>query len=695
MTWLRQSTARTLVVGPFLDSTDGATAETALTISQGDIRLSKNGGAFAQSNNDAGATHMANGYYSVPLDTTDTGTLGMLKLAVAESGALPVWMDLMVVPANVWDSLFGSDYLQVDAVQVEGSDATDQIRDAVVDDQTRIDASGLNTLSGHDPGETIMGATDLGTGTGLTAVPWNAAWDAEVQSECADALNAYDPPTNAELTSGLSGLNDLDAAGVRTAVGMASANLDTQLGDLPTNSELATALAGADDAVLAAIPSAATVASQVRTELTTELARIDAAITTRLAAAGYTAPDNAGIADIPTNSELASALAAADDAVLSAIAALNDFDPAADTVAHVTLVDTTTTNTDMVSAAPTAAGVADAVWDEALAGHAAAGSAGEALAGADAPSASDNATAVWSAGTRTLTSAGSGGATAQEVWEYATRGLTDKAGFALTAAYEAAKTAASPSDVASALGTYDAPTKAELDSGLAALNDVSTAEVNAACDSAIADAALATAADLATVDGVADSIKTKTDNLPTDPADQSLIEAAIAGISIPAPTVDFTEVLAAIAAIGESGVEVDMSGVLDALAVLQASLGAANITVTAPVAASGTVTLYQGDDYDAAHGRGVAFAVADDVHALGLDAVGAVVSFKCAQATWTGTATETEAGYTLVFEPTAAQTGALTMRRQGYEVEAVLADGDVVTLATGTLAVERDVPSVG
>jgi fructose-specific component phosphotransferase system IIB-like protein len=34
---------------------------------------------------------------------------------------------------------------------------------------------------------------------------------------------------------------------------MASANLDTQLGDLPTNAELATALGTADDATLAAI----------------------------------------------------------------------------------------------------------------------------------------------------------------------------------------------------------------------------------------------------------------------------------------------------------------------------------------------------------------------------------------------------------------------------------------------------------
>lgn len=38
-----------------------------------------------------------------------------------------------------------------------------------------------------------------GTGDHLTAIPWNASWDAEVQSECTDALNAYDPPTNAEM----------------------------------------------------------------------------------------------------------------------------------------------------------------------------------------------------------------------------------------------------------------------------------------------------------------------------------------------------------------------------------------------------------------------------------------------------------------------------------------------------------------
>jgi hypothetical protein len=124
-------------------------------------------------------------------------------------------------------------------------------------------------------------------------------------------------------------------------------------------------------------------------------------------------------------------------------------------------------------------------------------------------------------------------------------------------------------------------------------------------------------------------------------------------------------------------------------------IGAAAVTVSSPVAISGTVTLHAGDDYDAAHGRAVEFAVADETHALGLDDAEAVVSFKATQATWTATSvTETADGYTVAFEPDAADTAALTLQRQSYELEAVLADGDTVTLATGTLAVERDIAAV-
>ena len=47
MIWLKQSTAVTIKFGPFVDDSDGKTAETALSIAQADIRLSKNGGDVA------------------------------------------------------------------------------------------------------------------------------------------------------------------------------------------------------------------------------------------------------------------------------------------------------------------------------------------------------------------------------------------------------------------------------------------------------------------------------------------------------------------------------------------------------------------------------------------------------------------------------------------------------------------------
>jgi len=121
MQFLRQSTAATRKIGPFVDSTDGVTPETGLTIAQADVRLSKNGGDFAQKNDSTGCTHDEDGWYGCPLDATDTGTLGSLVVAIAVSGALPVWHEFMVLPADVYDALVsGSDVLEVDVTQIGG-----------------------------------------------------------------------------------------------------------------------------------------------------------------------------------------------------------------------------------------------------------------------------------------------------------------------------------------------------------------------------------------------------------------------------------------------------------------------------------------------------------------------------------------------------------------------------------------------
>ena len=67
-------------------------------------------------------------------------------------------------------------------------------------------------------------------------------------------------------------------------------------------------------------------------------------------------PTMVDLSDLPTNAELGLAIAAlATVQAAPDISGLSTFDPALDTVAHVTLVDTTTTNTDMVATAPSIA----------------------------------------------------------------------------------------------------------------------------------------------------------------------------------------------------------------------------------------------------------------------------------------------------------------------------------------------------
>ena len=103
--FLKQSTSVDVPIGPFLDETDGKTAETSLTITQPDVRLKKNAGNWAQKNAAQTLSHEENGWYEVTLDATDTDTLGHLVVAVHESGALPVWREFLVVPAAVYDAM--------------------------------------------------------------------------------------------------------------------------------------------------------------------------------------------------------------------------------------------------------------------------------------------------------------------------------------------------------------------------------------------------------------------------------------------------------------------------------------------------------------------------------------------------------------------------------------------------------------
>jgi hypothetical protein len=103
----------------------------------------------------------------------------------------------------------------------------------------------LLTVAGYLDTEIAAILEDTGTTIpaqiAALAIPSASAVASQVRTELATELARIDVATSTRLaTAGYSA--PLDAAGVRSALGLASANLDTQLADLPTNSELATAI---------------------------------------------------------------------------------------------------------------------------------------------------------------------------------------------------------------------------------------------------------------------------------------------------------------------------------------------------------------------------------------------------------------------------------------------------------------------
>jgi hypothetical protein len=403
MNFLRQSTAVDIAIGPFVDATDGVTAETGLTISQADVRLKKNNGAWAQVNDNTSATHEENGWYEKELDATDTNTVGILIVAVAESGALPVWHEFQVLEEAVYDALFaasaagygtaqtGDSFARLGApvgasisadvagVQSDTNDIQTRLPAALVGG--RMDAN-MGAVSGDataaDNIETAFddtagavpwqGIVDQGTAQSATATTIvlrsGAAFaDDELigatilvtggsagvgQSRViADYVGATDTATVETWsttpsgtitykiygTAPSSGGGGLDAAGVRAAIGMASANMDTQLSGLDTKLDTIDNFVDTEVAALttelAKVPKSdsnvtwnATALASIQSEATDALNAYDPP--TRAELTTDTNSVLSAVGDVPTNAELATALAGADDAVLAAIGALNN-----------------------------------------------------------------------------------------------------------------------------------------------------------------------------------------------------------------------------------------------------------------------------------------------------------------------------------------------------------------------------------
>lgn len=97
--------------------------------------------------------------------------LGQACAAVSQNGVPEV--DLTYIAGVLVAA--ASAQLGVNVVQIEGADPTNTIRDSVVDDATRIDASALNTLSSHAPDSTIADVNDIPSAADVADQVWDEA----------------------------------------------------------------------------------------------------------------------------------------------------------------------------------------------------------------------------------------------------------------------------------------------------------------------------------------------------------------------------------------------------------------------------------------------------------------------------------------------------------------------------------------
>jgi hypothetical protein len=306
MMYLKQSTSVDVGIGPFLDESDGKTAETGLTITQPDVRLKKNNGNWAQKAAAQTLSHEEAGWYELTLDATDTDTIGHLLVAIHESGALPVWREFHVLAANVYDSLFGAatDKLDVNVeewnttavpsehtagypiVTIKDGTGTGEINTnagavALVDAVTTVNSLAANTITASAIADNAIDAGAIAADAITAAKIADGAIDAATFA--AGAINAAaiatDAITAAKIAADAIGASELAAdavaeiqSGLATAAALDTVDnfLDTEIADIQARLPAAL-VSGRIDASIGAAAANTITASALAADAVTEI----------------------------------------------------------------------------------------------------------------------------------------------------------------------------------------------------------------------------------------------------------------------------------------------------------------------------------------------------------------------------------------------------------------------------------------
>jgi hypothetical protein len=327
---IRQNATHKVVIGPCVAVGDGFTPVTTLAISASDEAeaiLHDNATVVSISAYTFAAIATADGYYHLTLQSGISGTVGHMTIVINDDSlCLPIRADFTVLEEAVYDSMYKAaaegplqgttvgNTLDVTATGAAGIDWGNVENKTTANDLSATDIQLADTVTTLTNLPAIT--TNWLTAPGIAASALDGKGDWNIGKTGYTLIQAF-PPNFSQLAIEIStgkitvGTND-DKTGY-------------------SSSGTITTLDGLNDVAATDIVSAGAI-----TTLTGAVVNVDT-LTTYTGNTPQTADHTAGIADIPTVAEFNA----------RTLLAAAYFDPAADTVANVTTVATTTTNTDM------------------------------------------------------------------------------------------------------------------------------------------------------------------------------------------------------------------------------------------------------------------------------------------------------------------------------------------------------------
>lgn len=217
---------------PILDA-DGDPVSGAASL---DSEVSLDGAAFADCTNEATEIGTSGLYYLDLTVAEMTADAVIIRVQTATAGAKTTPMVLYPEEAGDYRAAvtsMGAGVLDAAAIAADAITAAKVAADVGTEIRTGLATSAEITALDAvvdtvkvDTAAILVDTAEIGAaGAGLSAVPWNASWDAEVQSEVADGLAAYDPPTKAELDAAVAPL------ALEASLAVVDANVDAVLVD--------------------------------------------------------------------------------------------------------------------------------------------------------------------------------------------------------------------------------------------------------------------------------------------------------------------------------------------------------------------------------------------------------------------------------------------------------------------------------